>query len=109
MAVTVKFSDGCLAVADARVFCNSRPLLAEALLQQLQQLPQVSFASLNLSQGFCRIGWQSDLTAKQAADGFIADGASSGTGWQAAVAIRLVPSPPPASCFSGRSVRALAS
>lgn len=72
VAVTVKFSDGCLAVADARVFCNSRPQLAEALLQQLQQLPQVSFASLNLSQGFCRIGWQSDLTAKQAADGFIA-------------------------------------
>lgn len=72
MAVTVQFSDGCLAVADARVFCNARPQLAEALLQQLQQQPQVAFASLDLSRGACRIGWQPDLTAKQAADGFIA-------------------------------------
>lgn len=72
MAVTVQFSDSCLAVADRRVFCNGRPRLAEALLQRLQQLPDVSFASLDLSLGFCRIGWRPEMTAKQAADSFIA-------------------------------------
>jgi len=72
MAVTVQFSDGCLAVADPRVFCNARPKLAEALLQHLQQLPQVAFASLDLSRGACRIGWQPDLSAQQAADAFVA-------------------------------------
>lgn len=72
MAVTVQFSDSCLAIADRRVFCNGRPRLAEALLQRLQQLPDVSFASLDLSLGFCRIGWRPEMTAKQAADSFIA-------------------------------------
>ena len=73
MAVTVQFSDGCLAVADPRVFCNARPRLAEALLRELQRLPEVAFANLDLSQGSCRVGWQpAGVTAAAAADAFIA-------------------------------------
>jgi len=72
VAVTVKFSDGCLAVADPRVFCNSRPRLAEALLRELQRLPEVTFANLDLTQGSCRVGWQPvGVTAGVAANAFI--------------------------------------
>lgn len=73
MAVTVQFSNGCLAVADTRVFCNARPRLAEALLRELQRQPEIAFANLDLARGGCRIGWQqAGVTAAAAADAFVA-------------------------------------
>lgn len=73
MAVTVQFSDGCLAVADTRVFCNARPRLAEALLRELQQLPEVAFANLDLTRGNCRVGWlPAGTTTATAAAAFVA-------------------------------------
>lgn len=90
MTVAVQFSDGHLSVADPRVFCNGRPRLADALLRELQQLPEVAAACLDLSRGACRVDWQeAGLTANEAADTFIAalrralqeERGRSGPGW----------------------------
>ena len=67
MAATVHFSDGCLSVADSRVFCKSRPRLAEALLRELQRLPDVAAARLDLSRGRCWIECRVGETPAQAA------------------------------------------
>ncbi len=73
MTTDVYFTAGCLAVTDARVLCNGRQRLAEELLRQLQRLPGVVSACLDLTAGRCQVCWtDAGLTSQRAADAFVA-------------------------------------